>query len=170
VCVALHSLLLSTGCLVSSQNTRGSQCTCVEYVHTYYRVMSQYVRRYHKLRHAPRVVTCPYSSREHQDQANDKLWQTEDLPEYLVALHEMAHARHTLAPASYLGTCLSGPSTAPTDAPAQQPHHNAWLSRRDVLQAQKLPRLADDLVTAAPEQPRRANTDSRAPRACKQRA
>ncbi len=28
-CVALHSLLLPTGCLVSFQHTRGSQCTCV---------------------------------------------------------------------------------------------------------------------------------------------
>jgi hypothetical protein len=27
VCVALHSLLLSTGCRVSYQNTRGSKCT-----------------------------------------------------------------------------------------------------------------------------------------------
>jgi hypothetical protein len=30
-CVALHSLPLSTGCRVSSQNTRGSQCTCVPF-------------------------------------------------------------------------------------------------------------------------------------------
>jgi hypothetical protein len=49
VCVALHSLPLSTGCRVSSQNTCGSQCTCVPfsnrtYVHRYhgtYNVMSQ---------------------------------------------------------------------------------------------------------------------------------
>ncbi len=31
LCVALHSLPLSTGCRVSSQNTRGSQCTCVPF-------------------------------------------------------------------------------------------------------------------------------------------
>ncbi len=30
-CVALHSLPLSTGCRVSSQNTRGCQCTCVPF-------------------------------------------------------------------------------------------------------------------------------------------
>jgi hypothetical protein len=29
VCVALHSLPLSTGCSVSSQNTRASRCTCL---------------------------------------------------------------------------------------------------------------------------------------------
>ncbi len=48
MCVALHSLPLSTGCRVSSQNTRGSQCTCVPFSNQ--KVVTKhfkYVRTYH---------------------------------------------------------------------------------------------------------------------------
>ncbi len=61
MCVALHSLPVSTGCRVSSQNTRGSQCTCVPFSNQ--KVVTEhytYVRTYTCTNGMPYVLRNDY--------------------------------------------------------------------------------------------------------------